>query len=208
MIPIHGFKDNMPQSRVIIVSGFAGSGKSTLAEKLAIEFNLPCVHASDILRQLARKKAEEIDTTKTTAGSGWWESEEAKEYMKKRMSDGSLDKELDRMLLAIIDKGNVVMDSWAMPWLSKKGCKIWLNVAAEERAKRVSERDKLPYSEVLKKIKSRDEKTAEIYKKLYGFELGKDLSPFNLVIDAAKSPDEVFAQAKKGIEKIFQRGEP
>ena len=175
---------------LIIVSGFAGSGKSTLADYLGKQFSLPVVHASHLLQQLKQKEMAELDTASTKAGSGWWESKEAQDYMKQRQKDDSMDKALDKELLAIAGKGNVVLDSWTMPWLCKDGIKVWLNAKAETRAKRVSERDNLKYKDVLKKIKERDKKTAGIYKKIYGFEMGKDYSPFDVVVITDKLAQE------------------
>ncbi len=169
---------------LIIVSGFAGSGKSTLAEGLGKEFGLKVVHASHLLKELATKSVKELDTEHTEAGSGFWESADGKKYLDKRSKDTSMDKKLDRLLLKIADEGNVVLDSWTMPWLCKKGFKIWIETSALERAKRVAQRDNLAEKEVLEKIMERDKKTAEIYRKLYGFEIGKDLKPFHLVIQS------------------------
>jgi len=163
---------------IIIVSGFAGSGKSTLAKKLALEFGLPVVHASDILHKMKDKKIDEIDTSKTSASSGWWESNEAQKYLHERENDLSMDKELDETLLEIIEKGNVVVDSKTMGNLSKKGFKIWLDCSAKTRAERIAERDGLDWEEVLRKINERDEVDKRIYRKLYNFELGKDLHGF------------------------------
>lgn len=194
----------MPKEKIIIVSGFAGSGKSTLAEKLAKHFGMKCIHASDLLRQLQDKKASELRPEESKAGSGWWETKEGKEFMKKRLEDMSMDRELDKLLLKVIDEGNVVVDSWTMPWLSKKGFKIWLDVSAEERAKRVAKRDCLDVKDVIERIEYRDVKTAEIYRNLYGFELGKDLKPFNLVARAEKTEEGVFEEAKKALERYFK----
>jgi len=189
---------------LIIVSGFAGSGKSTLADNLGKHFGLPVVHASHLLQQLKSKQAQELDTSNTKAGSGWWESKEAQDYMKQRQKDASMDKALDKELLAIAGKGNVVLDSWTMPWLCKNGVKVWLNAKSETRAKRVSERDNLKYKDVLKKIKERDRKTAGIYKKIYGFEMGKDFSPFDVVIITDKLAQEdvrkIAIKKIKGLE--------
>lgn len=185
---------------LIIVSGFAGSGKSTLAESIGKAYGLPVVHASHLLQQLKQKGMTELDTENTKAGSGWWEGKEAQEYMKQRQKDSSMDKALDKELLAIAEKGNVVLDSWTMPWLCDKGIKVWLNAKAETRAKRVSERDNLKYQDVLKKIKERDKKTAAIYKKIYGFEMGKDYSPFDIVIITDKLQQEDVK--KIAIQKI------
>ncbi len=171
---------------LIIVSGFAGSGKSTLTEVLAAHFGIEFVHASDLLKRLQKQKASELDVKGTKAGSGFWESEEGKKYLHARQKDGSMDKELDKLLLKIAEKGNVVLDSWTMPWLCKKGFKIWLEVSAKERARRVAERDSLDQKVVLQKILERDKITAGIYKKLYGFEMKADKKVFDLIIEADK----------------------
>ncbi len=185
---------------LIIIAGFAGSGKSTLSELLGHKFSLNVVHASHLLKELQTKSVNELDIKNTQAGSGFWESKEGQEFLKKREQDFSMDKALDKKLLEIAEKGNVILDSWTMPWLSKKGFKIWLNVSQQVRAKRVAERDKLPEKEVLEKIKERDKKTADIYKKIYGFEIGKDFTPFNLVIDASDlNEKQVFDLAVKKI---------
>ncbi len=190
--------------KVIIVSGFAGSGKSTLAEKLAKEFELRCIHASDLLRQLRDKEIGQLDVDKTKSGSGWWESKEAEEYLKKRAKDERMDRTLDEQLLLEIEKGDVVVDSWTMPWLSRKGYKIWLDASVENRAERIAERDKMELDEVIKKIKERDEQTGKIYKKLYGFELGKDITPFNLVLCTNKmDEDSVFKRVSTEIKSFF-----
>ena len=178
---------------LIIVSGFAGSGKSTLAEKLAEHFNIEFVHASDLLHQLRSKAPKALDTKHTKAGSGFWESSEGKKYLHERERDGSMDRELDALLLEIAQKGNVVLDSWTMPWLCKKGFKIWLKTDPKARAKRVAERDGIEEKEVLEKIKERDKITAQIYEKLYGFKLGPDEKVFDLIIDNSNlKKQEVF----------------
>lgn len=192
----------MPQKRVIIVAGFAGSGKSTLAEELAKKFGLKCVHASGILRELLEKDIGEISGGKGK-NTGWWESEEGRKFLGKRLKDGSLDRTLDKRLLEIIEKGDVVVDSWTMPWLSKKGFKIWLNASIEKRAERVSKRDGRSAQEIKKLLEERDAKTAEIYKELYGFEIGQDLTPFNLVIETDNlGKKEVFEKAVEALWKF------
>ncbi len=181
---------------IIIVSGFAGSGKSTLAEKLAKKHGLKCVHASGLLRQLQSRAAEELKTEDAKANTGWWESPEGKAYLEKRLQDSSMDKALDKELLRIAGEDQVVLDSWTMPWLFKgQAFKVWLKTSLDVRAKRVSGRDKLDQKEVHQKLADRDEKTAAIYKKIYGFELGKDLKPFSLVLDTDQLNEE----------KVFQK---
>jgi len=189
------------KDRVIIVSGLAGSGKSTLAQQIAKKFGMKCVHASGILRELLDKDVDDISEG-AGKNTGWWESKEGREFLENRTKDGKFDRMLDKKLLEIIEQGNVVLDSWTMPWLSKKGFKIWLDASVEIRAKRVSGRDNNSIKEMEESIRERDEKTAKIYKELYSFNLGKDLTPFDLVLITNKmKKHEVFEKAVEALKK-------
>ncbi len=188
---------------LIIVSGFAGSGKSTLAEKLAAKHGLKCIHASGLLRQLQERAAGQLKADEAKANTGWWESKEGKAYLEKRLKDPSMDKALDKELLRIAAGDNAVLDSWTMPWLFEgKAFKVWLKTSLGVRAKRVAGRDKLDEREVHAKLKERDEKTAEIYRNIYGFELGRDFAPFDLVLDTdALNEEQVFKRVGAALEQ-------
>jgi cytidylate kinase len=138
---------------------------------------------------------ELLEETKTSSlkgkkNTGWWESKNARKIFNKRLKEKKFDELLDEKLLELIDKGNVVMDSWTMGYLSKKGFKIWLSASLETRAKRLAKRNRQPFREVLNAIKLKEKKTRQIYKKLYGFELGKNLKKFDLVIDTENIPEK------------------
>jgi len=168
------------KNKVVIVSGLSGSGKSNLVEFIAEKFNLKCIHTSGLLKELIEENSMNLKSKKNT---GWWEGKEAEKAFDKRMKETKFDEILDKKLLDLIEEGNVVMDSWTMGYLSKKGFKIWLNASVENRAKRISERNKQDFKEVLNAIKLKEQKTKEIYKKLYNFDLGENLEKFDLVID-------------------------
>ena len=54
-----------------------------------------------------------------------------------------------------------------------------------------------------KVLKEKEDRTKAIYKKLYGFSLGEDLSPFDLVLDTDNlSADEVFEVLCKVISNV------
>ncbi|MFH1239831.1 MAG: cytidylate kinase family protein [Candidatus Diapherotrites archaeon] len=189
------------KDRVIIVSGLAGSGKSTLAQNLAEKFGMRCVHASGILRELMEKHVDEI-TEGAGKNTGWWESKEGRKFLESRTKDGKFDRMLDKKLLEIIEQGNVVLDSWTMPWLSKKGFKIWLDASVKIRAKRVSGRDEKSIDEVEESIRERDIKTSKIYKKLYGFDLGRDMTPFDFVLKTTNLKQKaVFEKSVEALKK-------
>ena len=172
---------------VICISGMTGSGKSTVAKKLADKYGLGYFSGGNALRTLAREEGYESDM------SGWWETAEGLRFLQQRMGDPAFDRRIDEKLLELAEQGNVVLDSWTMPWLLKEGFTIWLEASPQVRAKRVVNRDCISIEEAVKALKEKDERTRQIYNGLYGFDLGHDLSPFNLVLATDElDPDEVF----------------
>ena len=172
---------------VICISGMTGSGKSTVAKKLAAKYGLDYFSGGNALRTLAREEGYDSDMR------GWWETAEGLRFLQQRMGDPAFDRRIDEKLLELAEQGNVVLDSWTMPWLLKEGFKIWLEASPQVRAKRVVNRDNISIEEAVKALKEKDERTRQIYNGLYGFDLGHDLSPFNLVLATDElDPDEVF----------------
>lgn len=183
---------------VICISGMAGTGKSTLSKKLAEKYNLKCYSGGDALKELA--KAEGYDVSH----QGWWESPEGLNFLKERVINLKFDKAVDAKLLEYAEQGNVLLDSWTMPWLLKEGFKIWLMASIEKRAARVAERDKITMNEAFKVLKEKEVKTKAIYKKLYGFVLGEDFAPFDLVLDTDNlNAKEVFETLCRVIDNVL-----
>ncbi len=178
---------NSKKKMILCVCGMAGCGKSTAAKKIARKYKMRYFSGGDALKALA------LESKRPSAKKGWWESKEGMKFLKKRMQDYSFDKKVDRKLLEWAREGNVVLDSWTMPWLLKGGFKIWLEASPEERAKRIAQRDGITHEEALTALKEKDSKTKEIFAKLYGFNLGEDFSPFDMILDVNQlEPEEVF----------------
>ena len=172
---------------IICISGMTGSGKSTVAKRLAEKYGLSYFSGGNALRALAKEEGYASDV------KGWWETSEGLNFLKQRMDDPVFDKKIDKKLLELAAEGNVILDSWTVPWLLKDGFKVWLEASPQVRAKRVVARDSLSVEEALKALTEKDERTRQIYKDLYGFDLGNDLAPFNLVLATDDlDPEEVF----------------
>lgn len=185
---------------VVLVCGVAGTGKSVLCEKLTKHFKLKYVPTSGLLRTLMEKELKKQNVA-VAKNIGFWESDAGKQFMAERAKNSEFDKKLDKELFKLIEKGNVVLDSWTMPWLSKKGYKIWLTASDSVRFERLAKRNGKSIGEIAESAKAKEKNTAEIYKKIYGFDWGKDLSVFDLVIDTDNLTErEVFEKAKNGIE--------
>jgi cytidylate kinase len=173
---------------IVCVCGLAGSGKSTLALRLAGKYGLEYLSGGDALRALA------VDEGLGHAERGWWESPEGMRFLRLRVKDSEFDRAIDRKLLEFARKGNVVLDSWTMPWLLDAGFKVWLEASLEKRVQRVARRDRISVEEASKALKGKEDRTKEIYRKLYGFSLGEDFEPFHLVLDTDMlRADEVFS---------------
>jgi cytidylate kinase len=180
--------ENAPEKKLVVcISGMAGTGKSTLAKKLAKKYNLSYYSGGDALKALAAEAGYDASSR------GWWESSEGLRFLEKREKDLKFDKAVDTKLMEYAKQGNVLLDSWTMPWLLKTGFKIWLAASVEKRAERIARRDRFTVKEALEVLKEKEARTKTIYKTLYGFELGEDFEPFNLVLDTDNlNADEVF----------------
>lgn len=186
------------KQNVICICGMAGCGKSTLAKQLANKYELKYFSGGDTLKALAK----EIGYKKS--GKDWWETKEGTRFLQQRIKENKFDKKVDEKLIKLAEQGNVVLDSWTMPWLLKEGFKVWLEASTEVRAKRITERDGISLEKGLAALKEKDEKTRIIYKKLYGFDLGKDFSPFNTILDTNElDADEVFHVLCMVLDRLY-----
>ncbi|MFP3278216.1 MAG: cytidylate kinase family protein [Candidatus Micrarchaeota archaeon] len=168
--------------KAIIISGLPAAGKSTVAEIIAKKLNLKAINVGDILKS----KFTEVKS------SNYWDTPSGFSALRLREKNEEIDKSVDRAVLRIIKRGNIVIASYVMPWLSKTGYKIWLDASPEERAKRLAKRDKISIEKAAEIIKKRDKENYLLYKRIYGISIGKDKKPFDLVIDTEKlSPREV-----------------
>ncbi|MEA3430846.1 MAG: cytidylate kinase family protein [Nanoarchaeota archaeon] len=163
---------------ILIIAGMAGVGKSTLAKFLAKEFNLTFLDGGDMMKEMA------VEAGLKPTGDEWWETEEGMKFLEIRKSDSTFDKRLDKKLIDKAEElNNVVMTSWAVPWLYDKGFKIYLKGTFNVRSKRISGRDSTQEQAVKEKVKERDERNIKHYKTLYGFNISADYEPFDLIIN-------------------------
>ena len=149
-------------------------------------------------------KAIAVDMGYEPGGEDWWETEEGTKFLQRRMRETEFDRRVDEKLIELAGQGDVVLDSWTMPWLLKNGFKVWLEASIEVRAKRTAERDGISVERALGKLKEKDDTTRSIYKKLYGFDLGKDFSPFVMILDTnVLSAEEVFQVLSTTIDHLY-----
>jgi len=186
-----------PKKTVICISGMAGTGKSTLSKRIAEKYGLKYFSGGDVLKEIAEKTGYNVNIR------GWWESPEGLKFLNERIADPKFDRNVDDKLLEYAKQGNVLLDSWTMPWLLKDGFKIWLDASFEKRAARVAIRDGMPESQAQEVLKKKEARTKAIYKALYGFGLGEDFKPFDFILDTDNlSANEVFEVLCKVIDNV------
>ncbi|MBU4245623.1 cytidylate kinase family protein [archaeon] len=184
------------KTQAIIFSGMAGSGKSSLARAIASKYGLKYVCGGDILKEMAKEEGYKI------TGNDWWETADGIKFLSQRKKNFEFDKRLDKHMIAKAKKGGFAMTSWAIPWLGAPGIKIWVDVTREVRAKRILGRDGIPYTEALELVRTRDKENVALYKKMYGYTLGRDLDVFDLVLDAnVKGVEELVKEIVGFLEK-------
>ena len=183
----------------IIISGPPAIGKTTIAKGLAKEFGLVHLSGGDILKQLA----EEIGFD--TQGDDWWDTQEGMNFLSKRQKNSEFDKNVDNKLKKLFSEGNVVITSYTLPWLVEDGVKIWLAGSKENSAQRMITRDNLSKNDALEIVQKRYNENKIIYKTLYGFEFGEDLSVFNKIIETdTLNAEQVLEIAKSTVRKFFE----
>ncbi len=180
--------ENCRRGRLVIcISGLAATGKSTVARRLAKALNIKYISGGQALKQLA------IERGYRPGGEDWWEKPDGLKFLEERLSNPEFDKLVDAKLLELASKGDVVIDSWVLPWLLKDGYKIWLKASEDERARRLSKRSGLPVDVAKEVLRKRDSESKDIYNRLYGISLESDLSPFDVVLDTTGlNEDEVY----------------
>ncbi len=161
----------------VIISGMPASGKTTVARKVAANFRLTYLCGGDILKEMA------ISRGYKPSGEEWWDTEMGMKFLEERKKSHHFDHEVDERIVQMIEQGGVVVTSPTAPWIVKKAVKIWLKASPEFRARRLASRDKIVFTQALKIVKKRDYENIKLYKQIYGFKIGEDLSIFNLVLD-------------------------
>ncbi len=195
-------KEEENRGVVVCISGLTASGKSTVARMLAKKYGLHYYSGGGMLKKVA------VEMGYSPGGEDWWGTDDGKRFLKERSRNFRYDRLVDQMLIRKAEEGNVVLDSWTMPWLLAFGFKIWIDASLEVRAERLSKRNRIPLDEALNSLKEKDETTRRIYKELYGIDLGFDFSPFHVVIDNSNlSIEETFVALCEVLDRIvFKRG--
>ena len=182
----------------IIISGPPAIGKTTIAKGLAKEFDIEYLSGGDILKELAEQQGFQ------TKGDDWWDTQEGINFLDQRKKNSEFDKNVDNKLKELFSKGGIVVTSYTLPWIVEGGVKIWLDGSKENSALRMTARDNSSKNEALEIVQKRYNENKIIYKELYGFEFGEDLSVFDKIIKTdGLNVEQVLEIAKSTVREFF-----
>ncbi len=163
--------------QAIIISGMPAVGKTTVSKLVAEELSLKVVGGGDVLKEMA------VEEGYTPGGEDWWDTKEGMKFLQERKRSHGFDTEVDQRLLTKAKRGDLVITSYTIPWLSEYGTKVWLSGSVRSRARRMARRDHADEKKCREVLAVRDVENYKLYKKLYDIEFGKDHKPFDLVVD-------------------------
>ncbi|MDG6989898.1 MAG: cytidylate kinase family protein [Nitrososphaerota archaeon] len=152
-------------------------GKTTVSRKVADSLGTPLLGGGDVLKEMA------VEEGYTPGGEDWWDKGDGMKFLQERKRSSDFDKEVDARLIQKARKGDVVITSYPVPWLTGDGLKVWLSGSVGSRAARMAKRDGIPVAKCMEILSVRDTENYKLYKKIYGIEFGKDLKPFDLVVE-------------------------
>lgn len=184
--------------RSIIISGPPAIGKTTIAKGLAREFGLKYLSGGDVLKELAK------DEGFSTERDDFWDTEAGMKFLNMRKGNPEFDKVVDEKLKKLYMAGGVVITSYTLPWLVDDGIKIWLAGSQEISAKRMTTRDNIPIDAASGIVRKRYDENKMIYKKLYGFDFGDDLTVFDEIINTdGLGPEQVLERATDAVKNRY-----
>ena len=185
-------------SKSIVVSGPPAIGKTTVAKGLAKEFNLNYLSGGDILKEFASEQGF------SSSGDDWWDTDDGMKFLNQRKENPEFDKKVDEKLIQLFENGNVVITSYTLPWLIDSGIKLWLSGTVENSAKRMQNRDNMDNSSAIEVVTKRFNENKLIYKNLYNFEFGDDLSVFDKIIETdGKNAEQVLEITKSYVRELL-----
>ena len=185
-------------TKSIVISGPPAVGKTTVAKGLAEEFQLQYLSGGDVLKEMASEHGFD------SKGDDWWDTEEGMKFLNQRDENPEFDKKLDKKLIALFDKGGMVITSYTLPWLIKDGIRIWLEGSHESSTKRMQTRDDMSPEDAYEITKERFDKNKALYKKIYDFDFGEDKSVFDLIINTDNlTAQQVIDVTKETVRKLL-----
>lgn len=152
---------------LITISGSAGTGKTTHSKLISEKYNLKHVSAGLIFRQFAKENKLTLE-----------------ELSKKTLIDNSIDLQIDKRIVEIAKKGNIVVEGRLTAWMLKdmNAFKIYLRAPIDIEIERIAARDRKTLDEAKIETLAREKSEKRRFKKIYNIDI-TDLSIYDIVLN-------------------------
>ena len=164
--------------RVVTLTGPPGSGKSTAGELLAERLHLEFHSAGKLFRAQAAHHRMDVE-----------------EFSRYAESHEEVDRTLDDQMVALARPGRVLDGRLTGAFCRRRGTLCYYLVVtaeAEERYRRIAQRDGISASEATRRTRAREESERERYLRYYGIDLEKESA--DLTVDSTSLPQEQVAE--------------
>jgi len=176
---------------ILTISGLHGTGKSAIGKKLAESLGIKYYSTGEAFRDLAKDMNMSL-----------------KEFTHYVEENPEIDKQLDKKIIDIAKKGNIIVDSQLSGYIleSFADFKILLTCPLETRVKRMAERDLTSYEDNLKETLLREKSELKRFKELYNIDLSdnnKIKKIYDLIIDTQNlTIEEVLNRILSSLNKL------
>ena len=178
---------------IITISGQSGSGKTTVANGLGRRLGMPAVDVGSLFREMAAERGQDVI-----------------EFGAYAQKHPEIDRELDRKMIELCRRRrNLILQGRLAGWMTKRGgieaYRVWITATDETRARRIAEREKIPFEQAYADTRRRDADNHCRYQQTYGLDLN-DLSIYDTVIRTDNlTVEEVVSALISEIQKVWPK---
>lgn len=171
---------------LITIGGLPGSGTTTAAELLSKKINIPWTNGGSIFRELAKEKCMELNAFG-------------------RFAEGNpeVDKELDRKLIAIMRKGEIIVESRLAGANAMKNeipaMRVYLHASFDTRVERIHDREGGSVEDIAEATRERERSEKKRYREYYDIDY-ENLDYYTLVINSGELwPEQIVNIIMEGL---------